>query len=314
MQQASQEMLPKRKSIDYYSVITRRVIKELEQGRLPWRKQWKFPCWGFAKNYHSGHQYKGINWLLLNLMTAYEIPYYLTLSQVIRQGGNVLEGTKPEEVFYYNTYYKNGAGEVIPYMRAKQLESEQEEIQRISYLRKHKLFNLSKIKGIPWKKTNLPSIEKSELERCDQLLSKMKEKPRLVYQDEFDAYYNVITDSIVLPQLKTFDEPLSYYLVLFHKLINWTGHIKRLARESVMDSTLGNQRIYVEETLISEIGATMLCGLMGINQTDQLEVGSDYVTLWIQAMEEDKRFLFRVASRAQRAVDYILRGTIYNEV
>lgn len=62
------------------------------------------------------------------------------------------------------------------------------------------------------------------------ILDRMKERPILKHQEEFDAYYNPVLDQIILPQFKVFNDPETYYLLLFHNLIHWTGNIKRLAR------------------------------------------------------------------------------------
>jgi len=136
----------------------------------------------------------------------------------------------------------------------------------------------------------------------------MKEGPILKHQKVFDAYYNPVLDQIVLPQFKAFNDPETYYLLLFHNLIHWTGHIKRLGRFAIMDRTLGYYSIYTEEGLIAKLGACMLTAIVGIEQLTQLEKESDHVSAWVQAMEEDKRFIFRAASRAQQAVDFILGG------
>lgn len=307
MQETSQTSSVSQKTVDFYRVITKKIIKHLQQGHIPWRRTLMHPYVGFAKNYYSGHKYRGINWLLLNLMSKHDIPYYLTWNQVKRLGGNVLRGTKSDEVFFFNSYYKNKAGDIISVVQAQQLEAKHIEVQRICYLKKHNLFNISCTSGINWQAPE--EIHKKDIiTHCDLILDAMKEKPALKHQEEFDAYYNPVLDQIVLPQFRDFNDPETYYVLLFHNLIHWTGHIKRLGRPGVMDTTLGKKTLYIEENLIAEIGACMLTAIVGIEQLTQLEQGSDYVTSWLQALEEDKRFIFRVASRAQQAVDFILGG------
>ncbi|WP_264791975.1 ArdC family protein [Aureispira anguillae] len=288
-------------------MTTRNIIKQLEQGRIPWRRTLKHPYIGFAQNYYSGHRYRGINWLLLNLMTKHEVPYYLTWNQIKKLGGTVLKGTKSNEVFFLNTYYRNKARDLISVVQAQQLEAKHEEVHRISYLKKHCIFNIACISGINWQEPELRH-HYDVITHCDMILDRMKERPILKHQEEFDAYYNPVLDQIILPQFKVFNDPETYYLLLFHNLIHWTGNIKRLARPGIMDSTLGDQAIYIEESLIAELGACMLTAIVGIEQLTELERNSDHVSSWITALEEDKRFIFRAASRAQKAVDFILSG------
>ena len=307
MQETSQTILEKPKRVDFYQVVTRKIIKHLERGEIPWRRTLKHPYIGFAKNYYSGHQYQGINWLLLNLMTSHEVPFYMTWNQIKKLGGNVLRGTKSNEVFYFNSYYRNQAGDLISVVQAQQMEARHEEVQRISYLKKHHVFNISCINGLSWEEPE-EKHRNDVITHCDLILDAMKEEPIIKNQEELNAYYNPVLDHIVLPQFKVFNDPETYYLLLFHNLIHWTGNIKRLARFGIMDSTLGDQLIYTEESLIGELGACMLTAIVGIEQLTQLEEESDHVSTWIQAMEEDKRFIFRAASRAQQAVDFILGG------
>ena len=307
MQETIQKPLASQKRVDFYHVITRKIIKHLEQGKIPWRRTLKHPYIGLAKNFYSGHQYRGINWLLLNLMTTHEIPFYLTWNQIQRLGGNVIRGKKADEVFYFNSYYRNQAGDLISVVQAQQMEARHEEVQRISYLKKHCVFNITCTRGLMWEEPE-EKHQKDVISHCDLILDAIKERPIIKHQKEFDAYYDPVLDHIVLPQFKVFNDPETYYLLLFHNLIHWTGHIKRLGRFAIMDRTLGNHLIYTEEGLIAELGACMLTAIVGIEQLTQLEEESDHVSAWVQAMEEDKRFIFRAASRAQQAVDYILGG------
>ncbi len=307
MQETSQKKSTAPKRIDFYRVVTRRIINQLQQGEIPWRRTFKHPYIGFAQNYYSGHRYKGINWLLLNLMTSHEVPFYLTWNQIQKLGGNVLRGTKANEVFYFNSYYRNRAGDLISVVQAQQLEARHEEVQHISYLKKHCVFNIACTRGLTWQEPE-EKHQKDVITHCDLILDSIKEGPVIKNQEEFDAYYHPLLDHIVLPQFKVFNDPETYYLLLFHNLIHWTGNIKRLARFGIMDNTLGDQLIYSEESLIAELGACMLTAIVGIEQITQLEEESDHVLTWIEAMEEDKRFIFRAASKAQQAVDYILGG------
>ncbi|WP_052600015.1 ArdC family protein [Aureispira sp. CCB-QB1] len=307
MEKTNQENSSSSQRVDFYRVVTRRIIEELQQGKIPWRRTLSHPYTGFAKNFFSSRKYRGINWLLLNLMTSHEVPFYLTWNQVQKLGGNVLKGTKANEVFYFNSYYRNRAGHLISVVQAKQLEARHEEVQRISYLKKHHVFNIAYTRGIVWEAPE-ERHKKDVISHCDLILDALKEAPILKHQEDFDAYYNPVLDHIVLPKFKAFNDPETYYVLLFHHLIHWTGNIKRLARPGIMDNTLGETSIYVEESLIAELGACMLTAIVGIEQLTQLEEGSDYISSWLQALEEDKRFIFRVASRAQQAVDYILEG------
>ena len=80
-------------------IITDKVIKSLEKGRIPWQKTWKnaIP----AMSFHTKKPYRGINAVLLSLTDA-ATPYYLTFKQIQDLGGSVKAGAKSEMVVFWN--------------------------------------------------------------------------------------------------------------------------------------------------------------------------------------------------------------------
>ncbi len=101
-----------KKRADYYEIATNRIIALLEQGVPPWRKPWS--SHGLAKNYASGHKYRGINMLMLNLIAPYDIPLYMSRKQIKNKGGYIKKGSKAEWVFYYSDYYKDASNNRVP--------------------------------------------------------------------------------------------------------------------------------------------------------------------------------------------------------
>lgn len=288
------------KAPNSYQIITNTFIKQFHQGILPWRAGTAIPFHDFGQNYHSAHIYKGINWLHHNLVNAQEVPYYLTWHQTQELGGSVLKGTKAATVFYFNTYYKDSAGEVLPKVRGQQLKQEQEEVQKISYLKAHKVFNLKDTKGIEWE---LP--KRYRWRKLKLLLKNIKDRHKIEYDTITQSFYDVEVDAIVLPSMLERTENQSPYL-LFVCLIHWTGHASRLARDGIMNNSL-DCAYDIEEQMVADIGASMLCRLLGHQLESTIEQGEEEVLgFWIQALEENNRFIFRVAARAQQAVQYLL--------
>ena len=285
---------------NYYQIITNTFVNQFHQGIISWRAGTAVPFHDFAQNYHSAHIYKGINWLHLNLVNAQEVPYYLTWNQTQKLGGSVLKGTKSETVFYFNTYYKNSAGEILPKVRGQQLEQEQEEVQKISYLKPHNVFNLNSTKGIDWE---LP--KRYRWKKLKLLLKSIKDRHKIEYDSITQSFYDVEADSIVLPIAMREEEENASYL-LFVCLMHWTGHESRLGRDGIMNNSL-DCAYDIEEQMVADIGASMLSRLVGIKLSSTIERGEEEVlSFWIQALEENNRFIFRVAARAQEAVKYLL--------
>ena len=94
----------------------------------------------------------------------------------------------------------------------------------------------------------------------------------------------------------------NYYAVLLHELTHWTGGKSRLDREQVGHST--NERKYAFEELIAELGSAFLCSHFMIKQQGR-DNHACYIKSWLRALKNDKKFIFKAASQAQKAVDYL---------
>ena len=71
-------------------------------------------------------------------------------------------------------------------------------------------------------------------------------------------------------------------------------------------NTFGSES-YSKEELIAEMGAAMLCGVVGISPAT-IENSAAYLQSWITRLRGDSKLLVSAASAAQKAADYI-RGT-----
>ncbi len=60
---------------------------------------------------------------------------------------------------------------------------------------------------------------------------------------------------------------------------------------------------YAQEELCAELMAAFACAALGIKPTVR---HSDYIGAWLEIMREDSRALFRAASQASKAADYLL--------
>jgi antirestriction protein ArdC len=86
-----------------------------------------------------------------------------------------------------------------------------------------------------------------------------------------------------------------------HK-IHWTGSEKRLERIK----KLANREAYAFEELVAEIGACFLGAQIGV--APKFGQSAAYVEDWLTALKEDKRAIFRAASEAQKAADFVLEA------
>ncbi len=115
-----------------------------------------------------------------------------------------------------------------------------------------------------------------------------------------EAYYAPQDDYIRVPRPEHFHEPINWYRTALHELGHWTGHRLRLDR--LPDSGFGSPA-YAREELIAEMASAFLCAELGIVPTVR---HADYLGAWLSVLREDSKAIFRAASQASKAADYLL--------
>ena len=77
---------------------------------------------------------------------------------------------------------------------------------------------------------------------------------------------------------------------------------KRLDREQVGKGQDTSK--YAFEELIAELGSAFLCSQFGIKQHGR-DDHAMYLKSWLKALKNDKKYIFKAASQAQKAVDFL---------
>jgi antirestriction protein ArdC len=107
-------------------------------------------------------------------------------------------------------------------------------------------------------------------------------------------------DTVHIPPQPAFFEQINYYRTLFHELGHWTGHASRLNRD--FSGTFGS-KLYANEELVAELTAAFVCAALSIRPTVR---HADYLGSWLKVLREDSRAIFRAASKASKAADFLL--------
>ena len=63
---------------------------------------------------------------------------------------------------------------------------------------------------------------------------------------------------------------------------------------------------YAREELIAEIGSCFLGARIGVEPT--IDEAASYLESWLGVLKEDKRAIFKAASAAQKAADFVLEA------
>jgi antirestriction protein ArdC len=279
-----------------YEYITDKIIEELTNGCVPWHQPWKSPDGVRAPtSFISKKAYRGVNSFLLTvarIKAGYESNYWLTFNQIQSLGGSV-KGQKTEMVVFWKLLEKPAEN-----------PAPERDKDYVPLLRYYRVFNLDQVSGI--KKPvaeNQPAIFQpiSEAEAVATQYQKQIE----VTHCGSRAYYQPSSDSIRMPEKQSFDRAEYYYSTLFHEFSHSTGHRSRLNRAGITETHYFGDEIYSKEELIAEMGAAMLCGVVGIeNRT--IKNSASYIQSWIRKLRDDKKLVVHAAAAAQKAADFIL--------
>lgn len=277
------------KKRDVYTIVTDRILEQLDKGIIPWRQPWTSA--GPPQNLITKRSYRGINlWLLL--MLNFPRNFFLTAKQLKDVGGSVKTDEKPSLVVFWN--WKEAVDEISG------------ESKLIPFLRYYLVYNIDQCEGIPselisedFQRINNP------IASCEKVILEMPLKPEIKHKED-KAYYNPLLDFINMPKRKSFINPESYYQVLFHEIIHSTGNAKRVGRKEMLEMEEFGSEPYSIEELTAEMGSCFLSANCGIS-IDNFENNAAYIQNWMKKLKNDKRFIIYASSKAQQAVDFVLK-------
>lgn len=264
-----------------YEIITSKICEQLEKGVIPWRKPWGGAT---AINYETRKQYSFLNTMLLS-----EPGEYLTFNQVQKLKGRIKKGAKASQIFFTSVT-----------KRVEEVDGETEE-KEIKFLKYYNVFHIKDCEGI---ESKLTLEEKERNQTAEQIVNAYSERANIkIIRDTLTnkACYYPSTDLIRVPMIEQYNEVEKYYSTLFHEMTHSTGAAHRLNRD--LSGTFGTKK-YAREELVAEMGAAMLCGVVGIENVT-LDNSAAYIQSWLKALNDDKTLITWAASRAEKAVNYI---------
>lgn len=264
-----------------YQIVTDRIVKKLEQGVVPWRKPW---INGVAVNWKTQLPYRGINVMLL------EPGEYATKKQIIEAGGKLK---------------KNARFDIVVFWKWIEVEDEETgEVKQIPFLRYYKVYEInSQVEGLE-SKQKIKEFNHDPIEAAEAVIKGYVGGPDITYSSGKACYYPLI-DTVNVPPLKHFEDVNQYYSTFFHELVHSTGHEKRLNRPGITKYAAFGDETYSKEELVAELGAAMLCGHTGIDNST-LDQSASYIQSWLRKLKNDKTLIIQAAAQAQKAADYIL--------
>jgi antirestriction protein ArdC len=284
---------------DIHAEITNKLIMAIEANPgepvMPWRKSGK-PLW-LPENALTRKRYNGIN--IVSLWVAaetagYAEPLWATYRQWQQLDAQVRKGEKASIIVFYKQYDTDPDPD----------DPEDDGKRRVA--RASWVFNCAQVEGYTSPPRPEPLGPIQRILDADRFFAAIG--ARIVHGGE-EAYYRPSTDTIHMPDeglftgTDTMTRSQSYFSVLAHEHLHWTGHGSRLDRN--LTQRFGKAEAAAEE-LVAEIGNAFLCAALGITQ-DVRPDHAQYLVNWLQLLKADPKAIFTAAARASEAVNYLNR-------
>ena len=285
--------------LNLYEEITTKIIAELEAGRVPWVQPWGTAATPAAvalpRNAATGRPYSGINILILwnaVMQRGFVTQTWLTFRQALGLGGHVRKGETGTTVVYADRF--------VPPDERLRAARDGDAPEGIPFLKRFTVFNVGQCEGLPEEKSGAPETPKPQsliLPEVEALIAATGADFRIGGDR---AFYAQMADFIQVPPPAAFFEPINWHRTALHELGHWTGHASRLARD--LSGVFGS-KLYAQEELRAEMASAFACASLGITPTVR---HADYIGSWLDVLREDNRAIFRAASAASKAADFLL--------
>lgn len=279
-----------------YQEVTDRIIDELEVGRVPWVQPWGGAAASLElpRNAATDRRYSGINILILwgaVIEKGFALQTWLTFRQALSLGGNVRKGERGTPVCY--------ADKFIPKAEQERAARAGDDPEAVPFLKRFTVFNVAQCDGLPERvfAGAAPVPERDAIPVAEKLIAATAADFRI---GGARAFYQPDADFIQVPPQPAFFQQIDYYRTCFHELGHWTGNAQRLARD--LSGRCGSKP-YAREELVAEMASAFVCASLGIVPTVR---HADYLGSWLDVLREDNRAIFRAASQASKAADFIL--------
>ena len=266
-----------------YEKVTAQLVAALEDGAhgAKWRAPWHAAAF-LPTNASTGVAYRGGN-VVVCWSTTYGSQWWATYRQWEQLGGQVRKGERSTHLVRW----------IVP-PREDEAATEEVGRRRRAFPKGFAVFNAEQVDG--W----TPPPPPAPIDRDAQADAFFAAIGARVVPGQ--PAYLPQRDVIAMPDPDAFTSAEGYYATLGHEHVHWTGHGSRCDRNLL--PIFGTER-YAREELVAELGSAFLGALLGI-EAEPREDHAHYLASWISALRGDSHLLFKAATEAQRAVDYLV--------
>ena len=240
-----------------------------------------------ASNLFTKKNYKGFNLLALyidTLKNGYKTSYYATFNSISKAGGKLKKGSKGMLIEFFSFIFRHSETKKI--FKEEELifldKGQLNKIDKIACIKTYTVFNSELIENFEELNLNICIDEDAEhsdfieQNNCESFIFQIINSGlNLKFSNKEIAYYSPVLDYISMPEKKYFLSKDKFYATLFHELMHWTGHEKRLNRNLKGSNDITS---YSHEELIAEMGSMLLCLQFGI--TSEFINSVRYLKFW----------------------------------
>jgi antirestriction protein ArdC len=273
--------------------LTNRIVAALKQGVIPWRKPWRSipdPV-RLPTNFVTKKAYQGFNILNLQLaaqLAGYPASLWASYNQFRSVGAQVRRGEKATQIILFKPVTKIEKGE----------DGKDDKTKTFPILKTWSVFNIAQVDGEIAEKyqvttaptgTRFEDVDRAEF---DQAVAATGADIR--FGGNKAAYHRPPGDFIIVPHEEQFHDFPAFAETVLHEITHWS------------EWRTGWSGNYAEGELRAEIGACFLATALGIPNSSDLTNHTSYIASWLQALENDPKFIFRASAVASQAADFIL--------
>ena len=286
-----------------FTIVTERVIKEMEKGIVPWRKPWDKTGNNnsiLAKNAINGNTYSFINQILLGMRGG----QYVGKQQMEKYGGTA----KPDAPKYFVTGWFKDIKERTDKNTGEVIVDENGNPKTYTTLnyRYYWVWDVNDVEGLKLPKHRTEERHNTGIDEAENVIGMYIKNSGIGFNNEGSdmAFYRPSTDSVTVPNINQFKDVAEYYSTTFHELTHSTGHPKRLDR--LTSAGFGTSE-YAKEELVAELGSAFALATLEIDSSATLQNSTAYLQGWIKALKNDDHLIYDAAKMAEEAVNLIFK-------
>ena len=287
----------------FQAETTAQIIAMLETSDANWQRPWVGGNVAMPMSLSSRKPYQGMNVIILwvkAMQRGYRCNTWGTYNAWKAKGHTVTKGETGTMITVFNSSdRKDATGNLI-------LDSNGSP-KRVFFTGVKHVFNAEQTSAKDEYLSQLTD-KKPSLAQRDADIDAFFANCGIEERDASHAFYRPSEDFVGMPSADLFIHTATstatenFYSTRAHEFIHATGHGKRCDRKL---ASKFEKDPYAAEELVAEIGAAILCVMLGVCPTVR-EDHAKYVKGWLSVLKSDNSAIFNAASLAQKGVTWLM--------